>query len=298
MDEILNDFINELQNERNYSKYTITNYKKDIETFIKYQISNKITKYSQIDYKQIRIYLTHLYEENYTNKTICRHISSLRTFFKYLKREEEIKDNPMLLISNPKTEKKLPNFLYYNDLETLLEVPKNTPIGIRDELIMELLYSTGIRVGELVNIKMNDINIKEKSVKVLGKGNKERYVYFGEICQNRLSNYFNNSRDCLLKKKTNEYLLINKNGTKLTDRGVRLIIEKIRKESGIKQKVSPHTFRHTYATHMLNEGAPLRVVQELLGHENISTTGVYTHVSNEHLRNVYLNNHPRARKKD
>ena len=197
----------------------------------------------------------------------------------------------MTLISNPKLDKKLPSYLNYSELETLLSIPnQNTFLGVRNALILELLYSTGVRVSELVNIKISDIDFNNKKIIVLGKGNKERMVLFGSITYDLLIKY-------LSKRNSNcEYLLVNKNGLKLTDRGVRYIIDQIVKESSLKLKVSPHTLRHTFATHLLNNGAELKSVQELLGHESIATTGIYTHVSIEHLRKTYLDNHPRAKK--
>ena len=158
-----------------------------------------------------------------------------------------------------------------------------------------MLYSTGVRVSELVGIKINDIDLDNRRIKILGKGNKERMVYFGKVCEKLLNEYLSDSRPKLVKN--NDYLFINKNGSNLSSRGVRLIINNIVKTSALKLNVSPHTLRHTFATHLLNNGAELKVVQELLGHENISTTGIYTHVSNEHLRKVYLSSHPRAKKK-
>ena len=202
----------------------------------------------------------------------------------------------MLLISNPKLDKKLPNFLYYDELEILLNIPdKENILGLRDSLILELLYSTGVRVSELVNIKMKDINFNEKRILILGKGNKERYVLYGNTLQELLELYLKNSREVL--NKNSEYLILNKNGEKITDRGIRLIINKILKKGELDYHVSPHTLRHTFATHMLENGADLKSVQELLGHSSMSTTQIYTHITNERLRNVYLKTHPRAREK-
>ncbi|NLL44508.1 MAG: tyrosine recombinase XerC [Mollicutes bacterium] len=297
MQELINKFINYLKNVKNYSNYTINNYKTDLTTF--YQFLNKegIDNIKDVDYKVIRLYLQELYDKKFAKKTVSRHISSLRSFFKYLLKEKVIKVNPTTLISNPKEDKKLPTFLYYPELEKLLNIPdKKTPLGQRDALILELLYSTGIRVSELVNIKLSDVNRYNMTIKILGKGNKERYVLFGNVCLELLEHYLNDGRIKLLNNKNSDYLLLNKNGSKLTDRGVRVIIEKVLKKGSLKNHISPHVLRHTFATHMLDEGADLKTVQELLGHANLATTQVYTHVSNERLRNVYLNCHPRAKK--
>jgi len=278
---------------KNYSLNTINSYKKDLNQFAAYC---KDINIKNIDYEFIRKYLHTLYDKKYSSKSISRHISSLKSFFKYLMLTEIINKNPMTLITNPKIEKKLPNYINYNDLEKILSIPDKTDkLGLRNALILELLYSSGIRVSELVNIKISDIDFNNKRILIFGKGSKERYVMYGSVCANLLNDYLNKSRN-LLVKENNEYLLVNKFGRKITDRAIRLIIEDVIKQSSLKLKISPHTFRHTFATHLLNEGADLKIVQELLGHENISTTGIYTHVSNERLRNVYLDSHPRAKK--
>ena len=285
-------FLEYLKNEKNYSINTINSYQKDLLEFISYF---DIKKINNPTYNDIRSYLSYMYDKKYKNKTIARHISSLKSFYKYLFRNEIIDTNPMILISTPKIEKSLPNFVNINDLETLLTIPdRNTNLGLRNALIMEMLYSTGVRVSELVNIKVFDIDFSNRRILILGKGNKERYVLYGSVCEKLLNDYLNNSRINLVKE--SDYLFINKNGGQLSDRGVRFIIDNIVKTSSLKLNISPHTLRHTFATHLLNNGADLKTVQELLGHENISTTGIYTHVSNEQLRRVYLNTHPRAKK--
>lgn len=284
-------FLDYLQYERNMSKHTIINYKIDIDEFNEFV---KDIKPNKIDLNKVREYLKELYDKKYSTSTISRKVSSLKSYFKFLESENIIDENPMTLISNPKKEKKLPTFLNYNDLEKLLNTPDTkTEEGSKNALILELLYSTGIRVSELVNIKMKDISFSENKILVLGKGNKERYVYYGGKCKILLDNYINNGRKEL---PSSDYLLPNKHGNKLNERMVRLIVEKEAKNAGIDVHVTPHTLRHTYATHMLNEGADLKSVGDLLGHENLSTTQIYTHVSNERLRNVYLNSHPRAKK--
>ena len=280
----------EYLNSKGYSNLTIINYRKDLVQFLEFS-KGKIN----VDYPFIRTYLQYLHNKKYTNKSIARHISSLKSFYKYLTKNEIIKDNPCVLLTNPKIEKKLPNYINYNDLEVLFTIPnKNDILGLRNLLILELLYSTGIRVSELVNIKLSDIDFSNNRIFILGKGNKERYVLYGKICRDLLKEYLEKSRSKL--NKSSEYLLLNKFGNKITDRAIRMIIDDIVKKSCLKLNISPHTLRHTFATHLLNEGADLKIVQELLGHENISTTGIYTHVSNEHLRKVYLDAHPRARR--
>lgn len=281
--------------EKHYSNDTVINYTKDLDDFYNYLDSKKIRSINSVNYNVIRGYLMYLHEKEYSKKTINRHISTLKSFFKYLLGEHYIKDNPMSLVSGPKLDKKLPKVLYYEELEKLLNIEEdNDVISLRNNLILELLYSTGIRVSELVNIKINDIDRHNTQINIFGKGSKERVVIYGKVCEDKLKKYLSKRNE--LDKYNSEYLLLNNLGRKLTTRGIRYIIDKIIKEGGLKFHISPHVLRHTFATHMLNEGADLKSVQELLGHENLSTTQIYTHVSNERLRSVYLNSHPRAKK--
>jgi integrase/recombinase XerC len=280
-------YLKYLVEEKKYSPLTTENYKKDLELFFRF-LKNSDFK-DPIDVKIIRKFLAFLYEKKYSKKTISRMISALRGYFKFLYKNNQINENPMLLISNPKKETKLPNFLYYDQLTSFIEYVQTSKFNKRDYLIVELLYSTGIRVSELVNLKLTDIDIEGQMIRVKGKGNKERIVIFGEVAKKAIIEYIENER-----KSSSEYLILNSNNQKITTRGVEYLFEKYNQKS--KMNITPHTLRHTFATHMLNEGADLKSVQELLGHENLSTTQVYTHVSNERLRSVYLNNHPRAKK--
>ena len=293
MNKELDDFINYLEYERNYSNNTIIAYKNNILQLINYLDSININDIKSVKYETIRGYLSYLHEKKYKSKSISRMISSMRSFFKYLKVENVITNNPMTLISNPKLEKKLPKYLTINEVEKILNVPDmNDKIGIRDAFILELLYVSGIRVSELVNIKLNDIEESQRRIKILGKGNKERYVLYGSRCSELLKKYISVRSDFL--KYPNDYLILSKTGRKINTREIRNIINRIKTKAGISISISPHTFRHTFATHMLNEGADIRAVQELLGHENLSTTTIYTHLTNEKLRRTYLNTHPRA----
>ena len=289
MDKYVEDFINYLEYERNYSNNTVIAYKNNISKFIDY-INMDI---KNVDYDTVRKYISYLYEQKYQAKSISRMISSLRSFFKYLKINHIINNNPMTLISNPKVEKKLPKYLTINEVESILNAPNmNDKVGIRDAFILELLYVSGIRVSELVNIKVNDIELSENRIKILGKGSKERYVLYGSRCKELLNKYMSVRNKFL--KVPNDYLILSKTGRKINTREVRNIINRIKIKAGVSISISPHTFRHTFATHMLNEGADIRAVQELLGHENLSTTTIYTHLTNEKLRRTYLNTHPRA----
>lgn len=295
MNGVILKFIDELKYEKNYSEHTTNGYLNDLYEFLEYINNKGIKKFNNVTYQDLRLYINYLFNQGYSNKTISRLISSLRSFFKYLKKEELIDNNPCTLISNPKLDKKLPKYLNFEETERLLNAFNiDTIEGIRDSLILEILYSTGIRVSELVNIKCSDISLSNKTIIVNGKGSKQRIVYFGEKCLKKLELYMKKSYN-ELNVNNAEYLLLSKTGKKLNDRTVREIIDRASSIAGIKMKISPHVLRHTFATHMLSDGADLRTVQELLGHENLSTTQIYTHLTNEEIRRVYLSAHPRAK---
>ena len=298
MEAYKKNFLEYLKYERSYSDKTILNYDKDLNLFLDFCDSKEITDYNMINFEFIRSYLKFLYSLKYSNKTISRHLSSLRSFFKYLLKESVIKTNPTLLMTSPKKEQRLPNFISEIDLEKLFSIPNTSePLGDRDELILRMFYATGIRLSELSNIKTTDIDFYNRRIKIFGKGNKERYVLYGSNCHKSLERYLENGRLKLLKDPT-DYLFLNNRGEKLSSGGIEYIINKIVSVSGVTNNhITPHVFRHTFATSMLNEGSDLVTVKELLGHSNLSTTSIYTHVSNERLRKVYLNSHPRARKK-
>ena len=283
--ENVHKFLDYLKYEKGFSDYTIKSYETDLREFYDFALEDKI------DIELVRKYLRKLYENKYSSRSISRKVSTLKSYFKYLESEGIIKDNFMRLISNPKIEKTLPNYLNYEDLEKLLAFPdRSNKYGLRDALILEMLYSSGVRVSELANMKLNDIDFKERKILILGKGNKERYVYYGSKCEELLDKYLK------LDHRDSPYLLIGKRSDRLNEREIRSIVIDTAKKAGIEVHVSPHTLRHTYATHMLNDGADLKSVGDLLGHESLSTTQIYTHVSNERLRQVYLSAHPRAHK--
>lgn len=289
-------YLEYLKYQRNYSSHTIQNYQKDILEYLEYLDSEGLD-FKTVEYSDIRFYLMHLGEQdNLKSSSIARKMSAIRSFYKYLVNQGIVKTNIFSLISLPKKEKHLPRYFEYNELEELFNVPdKNTPLGQRDNLLLELLYATGARVHELVNIKISDINIISKNIHILGKGNKERIVQFGDYAKDALKLYLDDGRKKLLKQETT-YLFLNNLGEPLTDRGVRYILDQIIKKTSLQKKISPHMIRHSFATHLLNEGCDLMTVQKLLGHASISATQIYTHVTTDRLKEVYYHSFPRAKK--
>lgn len=289
----LSEYLEYLKYQKNYSDETIHSYSIDIEEFLDY-INSECINICEVNYDAVKAWLIHLDEKKNKSTTVSRKISSLRGFYKYLINNKVIDSNPFSLVSLPKKERHLPRFFYYNELEEMFQAPKlNTALGQRDRLLLEMLYATGVRVSELVNIKVSDINGEE--IRVLGKGNKERIVEFGDYAESILELYLNEGYKSLNVKKS-EYLFLNNRGGKLTTRGVRYILDNIINKTTIDKKISPHMLRHTFATHLLNEGCDLLTVQELLGHESLTATSIYTHITNDRLKEVYFKCHPRAKK--
>jgi len=282
-------FLNYLTIERNYSPHTLINYKIDLKEFGGFLDSQGGRDIKNIDYFILRKYLANLAEKNLNKRSVSRKISTLKSFFKFMVREEAIKTNPAASLIYPRLEKNLPNFLTEEQIVIILAMPQGTDLpALRDKAILEFLYSTGARVSELVSLHINDVDIISGIAKVMGKGRKERLLPLGEPAIISLKHYLD------LRTDKNNSLFINRRAGSLTDRGVRNIIERYLKKAAISLKVSPHTFRHSFATHLLNRGADLRSVQELLGHSNIATTQVYTHLTIDTLKKVYDKAHPRA----
>lgn len=286
----LDDFVDFLILEKNRSSLTVEKYSKDIERFLEYleEYGLKIDSLKPANY---RAYMTFLSRNDLKAKSIARNISAIHTFFKFLFREGKIKENSASLISLPKIPKNLPKFIYPKEIEELLNLPDtNDILGIRDRLIFEFLYATGIRVSELTNIKVTDIDFSEELIRVFGKRAKERIVPFGEQAHYWLDKYL----EAIRGFSVTDYLLVNKFGKKLSDRGVRYIFDKYIRTLSVKIKITPHVLRHTFATHLLNNGADIRTVQELLGHANLATTQIYTHITKEKLMEAYKRSHPRS----
>lgn len=298
MYEYLEKYRAYLQNERYYSPHTINNYTKDILEYLKYLEQDNITL-TNTGLNLARNYAYTLANKNLKPTSINRKLSSIRNFYRFLITQEVVKSNPFDAIETIKIEKKLPNYLYLDDLETLFNsIDQSTPLGVRNYCLLELLYGTGIRVSELCNIKLHDIDFYNNNILITGKGNKQRYVPIHESLKEVLITYLNFARNELLKDSDEivDNLFVNHRGGPLTSRGVRDILKNLVNESGLNVKISPHVLRHSFATHMLDYGADLRSVQKLLGHENLSTTQIYTHVSKEKLKESYLQHHPRAKK--
>jgi len=279
-------FLNYLRIEKNYSDHTLRNYKADLEGLFSFLELKDPKKINHLD---LRRFLAELRQKGCGKRTVVRRLSAIRSFFRFLLRERYIKRDPSQSIFTPKIDKRLPEFLGIEETLKLITTPNlDSIMGLRDRAILEVLYSTGIRVSELVGLNTGDVDLVSGSVKVRGKGKRERLALLGAESQRAVRNYIE-------KRKTNsKAIFLNKNNTRLTDRSVRRIIDKYVKECSIENKISPHSIRHSFATHLLNNGADLRSIQELLGHKNLSTTQIYTHMGSQRIRQMYSKAHPRA----
>lgn len=291
----IDKYLEYLKVERKYSNKTILSYKDDLIEYNEF-LGNNFTNILNIDMNIVNNYMKYLYDRKITKSSISRKLSSIRGLYNYLVREDIIKENHFNKIQNPKRELYLPKFLKDEELDKIFSVcNSNNPTEERDTLIIELLYATGVRVSELVNIKIKDINREEKIIKVLGKGNKERMVIYNNHTKKALDTYLQDGYN-YFNKKSSEYLILNKNGNKLSERYIREIINKKVSQASLDIKISPHTLRHTFATDILENGADLMTVKELLGHESLNTTSIYTHITNEQIKKTYNLAHPRAKK--
>jgi len=285
------EFLDYLCYIKKHSENTIDSYKIDLLEFLEFN-NNKILN---IDRDIVNKYMQYLYDKDASKATISRKLSALRSFYNYLYKNNLVDKNYFTSIKNPKKEKGLPKLVKEIDIDKMFMIPDiRNPLGQRNQLIIRMLYATGVRVSELVNICIKDININDHTIRILGKGDKERIVIFGNNTLEILNLYLNNGR-YKLSKGDNDYLFLNKDGNQLSDRYVRNIIDDIIFKASIQMHVSPHMLRHTFATEMLNNGSDLVSVKEMLGHESLNTTSIYTHVSDDKIREVYNKSHPRAK---
>ncbi|HPZ23618.1 MAG TPA: tyrosine recombinase [Bacilli bacterium] len=295
METEIDKYIEYLRVEKSYSNYTESNYLIDLDNYSDYLKNNKIN-YLNITYKEIVEYEKYLKEVcNLESSSINRHLSSLRSFYNYLELHSLIKSNPFKLVNGPKRPERLPNYMKYSEFEEMVNSCDETPLGIRNRALLETLLATGARISEIINLDVDDLDLNNGEVKVLGKGNKERICYLNNHAISSLNEYIESSRGELLNNHQSNRLFINHIGGDLTTRGVRTILDNIIQKSCMSIKVTPHTFRHTFATMLLNEGADLKTVQELLGHANISTTAIYTHITTDYIKDIYLHSHPRSK---
>lgn len=305
IEKLIEQFMFYLRIEKNASQHTIKNYQRDINHFVDFVSSQGVSEvmFVHVTPLLIRSYLAHLKSQQYAKATIMRRIAALRSFFRFLCRECILSENPFDAVRTPKLEKKLPVFLDANEISELVTLPDDSLLGLRDKAVLEMLYATGVRVSELTGITLPDIDFDGRTIIVSGKGAKQRIVLMGRTAAETLKKYLYNARPVLCAKpgeygrqtvKVHSHLFVNSRGGLLTDRSIRRIVEKYVEEMALKKNVSPHTIRHTFATHLLDNGADLRSVQELLGHVNLSTTQLYTHVTTERLKANYKKSHPRA----
>ncbi|WP_423251854.1 tyrosine recombinase XerC [Staphylococcus pseudintermedius] len=292
--QIQEQFLDMLKRERFFSDHTLKAYHDDLVQFNRFlaQEQLSLTAFKYID---ARNYLQTLYDLGLQRTTVSRKISTLRSFYEFWMTQDDEIVNPFVQLVHPKKERYLPTFFYTEEMEALFQtVMQDAHKGLRDRVILELFYATGIRVSELVSLKTEDVDLEMCWIKVLGKGGKERIVPFGEFCRQSIEQYL--AEFAPIQNVQHPYLITNLKGQPITERGVRYVLNDIVKRTAGVTSIHPHKLRHTFATHLLNEGADLRTVQSLLGHVNLSTTGRYTHVTNQQLRNVYLQAHPRAKK--
>jgi integrase/recombinase XerC len=287
-----------LMTERNYSPHTIINYEIDLREFDEFLKSEDIEQITNFSYQDARKYLAFLHKKGLAKSSVSRKISSIRTYFKYLESRKYVNENPFLMLTLPKKDKKLPKFFYLKEMKQIIDSIDSTDLlGQRNSAIIELLYGSGLRVSELCSLELHQINFSNNLILVRGKGSKERYVPMTKYCFEAMNKYINDSRRKLLmnSKSNTNIIFLNHLGFKLTTRGVRDILNRIIEKTAQIHKITPHMLRHTFATHLLDNGADIRSVQELLGHSQLSTTQIYTHVSKEKLKQVYMESHPHAK---
>lgn len=298
----IEEFKTYLKKSLNYSDKTVEAYERDIESFYMFIFAEGVDM-NDVDLPIIRNYLSIQLANGISKRTLQRRMSCFRHFYSFLLDKEYVKENPFIFIRSPKKEIRYPKALYLEQIETLFQRnrERSDHLMLRDQVILELLYASGIRASEFVNIKIQDIDFRTRSIRILGKGNKERIVPFNKSSSVTMKEYLKDCRPLLLAKNKRqynvEYFVLNDQGKKLTTRGLEYILKNIEKLTGCDYDLHPHLMRHTFATHLLEGGADLRVIQELLGHESLNTTQVYTHVTEESMKAQFVASHPRAKKK-
>ncbi len=297
MKDAIDSYKNYLIFERRMAKNTTSSYIRDLEGYKDYlEKKRKKTNINRIDKYDIESYLEYLNKNNYTTTSIARKLTAIKNFHKYLLATNMVKTDEALTIERPKLRKALPNVLTVEEVDNLLDINTKTPFDYRNKAMLELLYGTGLRITEMLDLKLGDIDFENCIVRCFGKGSKERIVPIGEYIIDALNNYLDHGRNLLLKFKTSDYLFLNSRGDRISRFSFFKIIKKLLREKGIKKDVSPHSLRHSFATHMLENGADLRSIQELLGHSDIATTRIYTHITNKKVEKDYIEYHPRSKK--
>lgn len=294
INNLVADYLHYLVVERGLAANSVASYQNDLKKFSAFLVEQKV-ELTAVDKKVVLDFLEAQTKAKLANASILRLVTSLRKFFQYLVEEGKVEVDPMLLIDTPKKKASLPEVLSPKEVEALLKTPKTgEALGLRDRAILEVMYATGLRVSELVNLKLADLHLELGIIQTIGKGQKERLVPIGDVASKWVKLYLKQSRPKLVKQKRNPYLFVNFHGNQLTRQGIWKNLKALVKQAGIEKNVTPHTLRHSFATHILENGADLRIVQELLGHADISTTQLYTHLSKKRLSAVYKQNHPRA----
>ena len=295
LDTLVDQYINYLVFEKGLSEKTIESYTSDLSKYLAFLKQKRIKDITQADTPIILKHLIALRESGLGSKSCARHLITLRGFYKFLAQEKVLEFDPAKLIDLPKSGLKLPDVLSVSEVNLLLNIPEiSTPLGKRNSAMLELIYAAGLRVSELVSLKFLDVNLEACFVRVLGKGSKERIVPFGLYAKNKIEDYINNSRPLLLKNRISQYLFVARAGKPMTRQGFWKLLKQYVTQAGIKKKVTPHSMRHSFASHLLEGGADLRTVQVMLGHVDISSTQIYTHVARDHLRQIHEKYHPRG----
>ena len=295
LDRLLDQFLNYIAVERGLSINTLDSYSRDLNKYLNHLTNIGIKDINKTTDLTVISFISILKKEGLSNRSIARNLTAVKMFYNFLTQDHYIKNNPTLNIETPKREAKLPQILNIGEIDLLLQAPdKNTPLGLRDSAFLELLYATGLRVSEIVSLSLNDINLEAGYLIAYGKGSKERVIPIGEVSQNVIREYLKTSRPILLNNKQSPYLFITRSGKPITRQGFWKIIKKYSLAAGIKKNITPHTLRHSFASHLLERGADLRSVQMMLGHVDISTTQIYTHVTTERLKKIHSQYHPRS----